>query len=160
AVIGPGPDQPGGQGVQVRALAEGLRSDGYSVTVIPIDPRFPAALRWLRKVRYLRTIINEVLYLAQLRRLRRADVIHIFSASYWSFLLAPVPAIIIAKLLRKRIVLHYHSGEADDHLVRWRRIVTPFLRLVDEIVVPSSYLQSVFASHAYNSRVIPNVIDT
>ena len=160
AIVGPGPDLPGGQGVQVRALADGLRGDGYAINVIPIDPRFPAPLRWLRRVRYLRTILNEALYIARLREIRKADVVHIFSASYWSFLLAPVPAIIIARLLRKPVVLHYHSGEAADHLTRWRRIVRPFLRMVDEIVVPSAYLQSVFAAHGYSARVVPNVIDT
>jgi len=32
-----------------------------------------------------------------LRELRRADVVHAFSASYASFLLAPLPAVIVAK---------------------------------------------------------------
>jgi len=153
-------DVLGGQGVQARALVDALRSDGYSLTFVPIDPRFPALLRWVRRYRYVRTVLNEALYVSGLRPLREVDVIHVFSASYWSFLLAPVPAILAAKLLRKPAVLHYHSGEAADHLVRWRRIVTPFLRMVDEIVVPSSYLQRVFASHGYRARIIPNLIDT
>jgi glycosyltransferase involved in cell wall biosynthesis len=74
--------------------------------------------------------------------------------------LGPVPAIIAAKLLRKPVIVHYHSGEADDHLRRWRIIVRPFLLLADEIVVPSIYLERIFASHGYRARVIPNCIDT
>jgi len=155
-----GPNLPGGQAVQVRALADGLRSDGYAVRVVPIYARFPRALRHVRKVRYLRTLLNEALYIASLHELRRADVVHIFSASYWSFLLAPVPAIVAAKMLGKPVVLHYHSGEAADHLQRWGAIVAPFLRMVNAIVVPSAYLQSVFASYGYATRVVPNVIDT
>jgi glycosyltransferase involved in cell wall biosynthesis len=54
-------------------------------------------------------------------RLRHADVAHIFSASYWSFLLAPAPALCLACLLRKCTLLHCHSGEAQDHLSRWGR---------------------------------------
>lgn len=160
AIVIVGPNLPGGQAVQVRALADGLRSDGYAVRVVPIYARFPRALRPVRKVRYLRTLLNEAVYIASLHELRRADVVHIFSASYWSFLLAPVPAIVAAKMLGKPVVLHYHSGEAADHLQRWGAIVAPFLRMVNAIVVPSAYLQSVFASYGYATRVVPNVIDT
>jgi glycosyltransferase involved in cell wall biosynthesis len=108
----------------------------------------------------VRTVLNEALYIPSLRRLRHADVVHIFSASYWSFLLAPAPAIVMAKLLRKPVILHYHSGEAADHLARWQLTVRVFLQMVDEIVVPSPYLQDVFAAHGYRTRMIHNVIDT
>jgi len=36
----------------------------------------------------------------------RADVVHVFSASYTSFLLAPLPAILVAKNLGRRVVLN------------------------------------------------------
>jgi glycosyltransferase involved in cell wall biosynthesis len=150
----------GGQGVQARTVADALRRDGYQVLFIPINPRFPPGFRWLRRYPYARTCLTEALYLPSLGRLRSADVVHIFSASYWSFLLAPVPAILAARCLGKRIVLHYHSGEADDHLARWGALVHPWLRMVDEIVVPSGYLQDVFARHGYRVRVIRNVVDT
>ncbi|OLC64135.1 MAG: hypothetical protein AUH69_12865 [Actinobacteria bacterium 13_1_40CM_4_65_12] len=104
--------------------------------------------------------MNQSFYLPSLLRLRRADVAHVFSASYWSFLLAPVPAILAARGFGKRIVLHYHSGEAEDHLAKWGALVHPWLRLVDETVVPSVYLRNVFTRHGYRARVIPNVADT
>jgi glycosyltransferase involved in cell wall biosynthesis len=104
--------------------------------------------------------LNQLLYLPSLIRLRRADVVHVFSASYWSFLLAPVPAMLAARWFGKRIILHYHSGEAEDHLANWGALVHPWLRLVDEIVVPSVYLRNVLARHGYRTRVIPNVVDT
>ena len=150
----------GGHGIQATALAEGLGGDGYDVAFIPINPRFPRGLRWVRRYPYVRTLMNEALFLPSLRALRRADVVHIFSASYWSFLLGPVPAIEAARRLGKRIVLHYHSGEAQDHLARWGRLVHPWLRHVDEIVVPSEYLREVFARHGYRTCVIQNVVDT
>ncbi len=56
---------------------------------------------------------------------RALDVVHVFSASYSSFLLAPVPAMLAARLFNKRVVLHYHSGEADDHLAHWGALVHP-----------------------------------
>ncbi len=159
ALVAPSLDSFGGQGVQARALTDVLRRDQYSVTLVPINPRFPKSLQWLRRFRYVRTVLSEALYLLRLAELRHADVVHIFSASYWSFLLAPAPAILAAKLLRKPVILHYHSGEAADHLARWRWSVAPFLRLVDAIVVPSSYLQKIFAWHGYRASVIPNLVD-
>lgn len=159
AFVAPTLEILGGQGVQAAALAAALRGDGHVVDLIPINPRFPAGLGWLRRVLYARTLLNEALYVAALRRLRGADVAHVFSASYWSFLLAPAPALLAARAAGTRVVLNYRSGEADDHLRRWGALVHPWLRLADEIVVPSEYLKAVFASHGYRARVIPNVVD-
>jgi glycosyltransferase involved in cell wall biosynthesis len=149
----------GGQGVQAHALVEALTRDEYPVLFVPINPRFPHGLQWLRRLRYLRTIANQVLYLPSLVRLAGADVVHVFSASYMSFLMGPVPAMLIGRVLRKRVVLHYHSGEADDHLAYWGVLVHPWLRLADVIVVPSNYLADVFAGHGYQTQVIRNVVD-
>ena len=71
---------------------------------------------------------------------------HVFSAAYWSFLLGPVPAMLAARAFGKPVVLHYHSGEADDHLSSWGLRVHPWLRLATRIVVPSAYLRDVFAA--------------
>jgi glycosyltransferase involved in cell wall biosynthesis len=65
-----------------------------------------------------------------------------------------------ARALGKRVVLHYHSGEAEDHLGRWGWLVHPWLRLAHQIAVPSEYLRGIFARHGYRTRVIPNVVDT
>ena len=157
-IVAPSLDILGGQGVQAQALAYGLRADGFPVDFVAVNPRFPRGLRWVRRYPGVRTILNQALYVPALRRLRRGDVVHVFSASYWSFLLAPVPAMLAAHLAGARVVLNYHSGEADDHLGRWGALVHPWLRLADEIVVPSAYLRDVFARHGYRARVIPNVV--
>jgi len=38
-------------------------------------------------------------------------------------------------------------------------LIRPWIRLADEIVVPSEYLKKVFERHGYSARVIPNVVD-
>jgi glycosyltransferase involved in cell wall biosynthesis len=149
----------GGHSVQAEALLERLRSEGTVVSLLPINPRFPARLSRLRRVRYLRTLMNQALYLPSLRRFANFDVAHVFSGSYWSFLLASAPAMLAARTLGRRVVLHYHSGEADDHLERWSVLVHPWLRLAHQIVVPSEYLREVFERHGYRTRVIPNIVD-
>jgi L-malate glycosyltransferase len=158
-VVGTSLDILGGQGVQGRRLIEGLEADGLSVTFVPINPRFPAMLRWVRKIPMVRTILNQLMFLPSLIRLAGADVVHVFSGSYWSFLLAPVPAMLAGRAFDKLVVLNYHSGEADDHLTHWGWLVHPWLRLADELVVPSPYLRTVFARHGYSARVVRNVVD-
>jgi len=159
AVVAPTLDTLGGQAIIARSLVEALRHEGYSVQFIPINPPVPSWGRRARRYRYVRTLVNEALYVPALLDLRHADVVHILSASYWSFVLAPLPAILAARSFGKRIVLNYHSGEADDHLARWGMLVHPWLRLVHEIVVPSEYLRAVFAHHGYQARLIRPVLD-
>ena len=115
ALVAAGLEILGGQGIQAKALVEGLRQRGYAVDFVPVNPRFPAGMGWLRKLRYARTVFNELIYLPSLACLRRSDVAHVFSASYWSFLLAPVPAILAAKLFRKRAVHDLCDISAFDH---------------------------------------------
>lgn len=160
AIIAPTLEILGGQGIQANALLKGLRHDGWNVALVPVNPRFPRFLRRLRRRRYLRTAINQAIYLPRLLRLRQADIVHAFSASYWSFLISPLPAMVVGRMLGKRVVLHYHSGEAEDHLSNWGWLIHPWLRLAHEIVVPSDYLRDVFSAHGYSARVIRNVVDT
>jgi len=117
-------------------------------------------LRFLQRVKYLRTLVTSLIYeLSLLWRLPHADVVHAFSASYWSFLLAPVPAMLVGRLFCKKVVLNYRSGEADDHLTRWRT-AAPLMRLAHLIVVPSDYLVDVFARHGFRARAVPNFVET
>jgi glycosyltransferase involved in cell wall biosynthesis len=156
ALVAASPRIVGGHSVQAGLLAARLRDDGVVVDAIDIDRRLP---RPLRRVRGLRTLVNEGLYLAALRRVAGADVLHAFSASYWSFLLAPVPAMIAGRAAGCRVVLHYHSGELADHLETWGWRVRPWLALADDIVVCSEFQRAIFARYGYESRVIPNVVD-
>ncbi|MBI4951905.1 MAG: glycosyltransferase family 4 protein [Myxococcales bacterium] len=159
ALCAPSSDILGGQSVQAATLCRALRADGWSVDFVPVNPRFPRGLGWLRRIPYARTVLNEALYAAACRALRRADVVHIFTASYVSFLLVAVPALLAARRFGKRTILNYHSGEADDHLRRYGPLVHPWLRLADTIVVPSAYLERVFARHGHVAAVVPNAID-
>ena len=159
AVVAASLDILGGQGVQAQALVQSLREDGVDADLIPINPRFPFGMRWIRRLPYARTMLNELLYVPGLARLAGYDVVHVFSASYASFLVAPVPAMLAGRLFNKRVLLHYHSGDAHDHLTNWGSLVHPWLKLADEIVVASTYLRDVFAKFGYRATVIPNVVD-
>ncbi|HUE83878.1 MAG TPA: glycosyltransferase, partial [Pyrinomonadaceae bacterium] len=153
-------DIVGGQAVQAVRLMDHLKREGaVEVEFLPVNPRLPGVLRKLQSIKYVRTISTSILYwLKLLATIPGFDVIHIFSASYFSFLLAPAPAIVVSKLFGKRIVLNYHSGEAEDHFQRWPTSI-PLLKCADEIVVPSGYLVRIFSRFGLPAKAVLNVID-
>lgn len=150
----------GGQSVQADLLLKHWQNDpDVLAELIPIDPPFPLGLKWAEKIPVLRTMVREPLYvLALWRGLKEADIAHIFSASYWSFLIAPAPAWLVARLRKKKVLLHYHSGEARDHLRRFRT-ASSMLGRMDVIVVPSGYLVDVFAEFGLKAEAVPNIFD-
>ncbi len=160
-LVGPSLRYLGGQAVQARRLMQGLQSvDSVRAAYLEVDPVLPAPFTLLQRIPILRTLANSVAYVfALLRAVPGVDTIHVFSASYWSFLIAPTPALVIGRLFGKRVILNYHSGEADDHLTRWGWHAKPLLRLADLIVVPSAFLVDVFARHGLKSVPIANHLD-
>ncbi len=160
-LVGPSLDILGGQAVQLQRLRERLSAvPDLDVRFIPVNPRLPGPLNALRRIKYVRTVVTSIAYIgALLARVRRADVVHAFSASYWSFLLAPFPAMLVGRLYGKGVILNYRSGEADDHLTRWRWTAAPLMRLAHQIVVPSQYLVEVFGRHGLPARPISNFVE-
>jgi glycosyltransferase involved in cell wall biosynthesis len=160
-IVAPSIDILGGQAVQAARLLEGLGQEpSLEVGFLPINPRLPGLLRQLQRIKYVRTFVTTLQYAASLLKVvRKYDLVHIFSASYFSFVLAPTPAILTSKLYGKKIVLNYHSGEAEDHLTRWRRTAVPTLKLADAIAVQSDYLVNVFAEFGLKARAIFNHLE-
>lgn len=150
----------GGQAVQAQRLLDGWRHDpAVTAWLVPHNPVPRPPFDRLLAVKYLRTVVTQLCYWPSLfKQLRRADLVHVFSASYTSFLLSPLPAILVAKLYRKPVILHYHSGEAPDHLRR-SRVARLVLKSVTRNVVPSRFLQDVFNAFALRAAVISNVVD-
>jgi glycosyltransferase involved in cell wall biosynthesis len=160
AIVAPSMGIPGGQAVQAARLLRSWRDDAdVHAWLVPINPLPPPLLRWMVRVKYLRTVVTQVLYWPLLfKELRKADVVHVFSASYVSFLLAPLPAVLMARLLGKPVVMNYRSGEAPDHLRR-SAVARATLRRVDRNAVPSRFLQDVFAGFGIQAEIIPNIVD-
>jgi L-malate glycosyltransferase len=160
AVVAPSMGILGGQAVQAQRLIDAWRGDSdVHAWLVPINPIPRGPLRHAVRVKYLRTVVTQLVYWPLLlRELRRADIAHVFSASYFSFLLAPLPAVLIARLLGKPVVMNYRSGEAPDHLKR-SGIARATLRSVDRNAVPSRFLHDVFAKFGIGSEIIPNIVD-
>lgn len=151
----------GGQSVQAQRMVDGWKGDPrVNAWLVPINPTPPAPFDRLLRIKYLRTLLTQLLYWPLLvREIRRADLVHVFSASYSSFLLAPTPAIIVATLLGRPVLLNYHSGEAPDHLRRSAFARKVMQSWVDLNVVPSPFLRDVLASFGIRAQVVFNTID-
>src|SRR6185503_14678393 len=98
-IVAPSLDVLGGQSRQAAQLLDGLR-DEPTVTVdfIPHNPVLPK----LQTIKYVRTLVATLRYCGMLLvQIPRYDVIHVFSAAYYSYLLWVMPAILIARMYGK-----------------------------------------------------------
>lgn len=147
----------GGQAVEAQTLLRGFAKDpDIRVEIQPIDPKIPG---FLAAIPGLRTLCRMPLYHAGLlRRILGADVVHVFTAAFWPFLLTTTPAILYGRLLGRPVILNYRDGRARDHLkygvVRW------ILRRATVLVFPSGFLRDIFAEFDLDGQVISNVVDT
>ena len=159
-IVGPSLDILGGQAVQAQRLLMGLASSQkVEVSFLPVNPRLPGPLRLLQSIKFVRTVVTSIAYWASLLwRVPRVDVVHAFSASYCSYLLAPLPALLAARLFGRPGILNYRSGEAADHLMNWPLSRRSIASVPNLVVVPSGYLVSVFAAFGIAAQAIPNFV--
>ncbi|HUS07498.1 MAG TPA: glycosyltransferase family 4 protein, partial [Bryobacteraceae bacterium] len=143
----------------MRLLRALRKESSIRIDFQPISPRFPAPLAFLRSIKFVRTLAGILLYAGQLlARVGKYDVVHVFSAGYTSYLFWTVPALLVSKLFRKKIILNYRDGQAEDHLQNWR-IALPTVRMMDEVVAPSGFLVDVFAKFGLRISTISNILD-
>ena len=159
-LIAPSLEITGGQAVQASRLLEAFRMvRGLRVDFMPLNPALRGPLAPLANIRFLRTCLRSVLYNTRLlTRVPAYDVLHVFTASYWSYSLWTIPALLYAKLFRRPIVVNYRDGQLEDHLQTWRSAL-PTLRRMDAIVAPSRFLVDVLARYGIAATSISNIID-
>jgi glycosyltransferase involved in cell wall biosynthesis len=159
-MIAPTLEIMGGHAVQAAELLAGFRFDpSIRIDFLPINQPLPRPLSWIRSVKFLRTAVNAAWFTAKLAwRIRRFDVVHVFAASYFAFLWAPAPALILGRLFGIPTVLNYHDGRAEGHLSRWR-IARPLILLASRVVTPSAYLVDVFARFGLKAQPVSNIVD-
>ncbi len=159
-LIAPSLDILGGQAVQATTIIEKFRKEGLVIDFLPVNPKLRGIWGVCQKYKYIRTVVTTIAYIkALLTKVPEYDVLHIFSASYFSFLIAPTPAILIGKIFQKKIILNYRSGEAEDHLTRSESTIKRVLKYVDIVVFPSPYLHNVFKSFGIDSEIVYNVVN-
>jgi glycosyltransferase involved in cell wall biosynthesis len=157
-LVGPLPPPAGGMANQTEQLARLLGAEGHRVTLVRTNVPYRPA--WAARVPVLRAVARLLPYLVALwRAMRGADVAHVMANSGWSWHLFAAPAVWIAWLRGVRCVVNYRGGEAAPFLDRSARMVAFTLRRAAALIVPSGFLQEIFAAHGMRAEVVSNVVD-
>jgi glycosyltransferase involved in cell wall biosynthesis len=157
-LVGPLPPPSGGMANQTLQLAALLRAEGATVNVIQVNR--PYQPFWIACIPGIRALFRLPPYVVCLwEAANRVDLFHIMANSGWSWHLFSAPAIWIARLRGKPVVINYRGGEADAFFARSLFWIRPSLRRTDAIIVPSGFLQAVFKKYGFVSEVVPNIIN-
>jgi glycosyltransferase involved in cell wall biosynthesis len=157
AIIAPLPPPYGGMALQARALARHLSAEGISVVVVPTNPKLP---KLIAKVIGIRTLLQTGAYFFRLTQaVSQVTVVHVLAASYFYFFARVAPAILLARLFGRRVILNYRGGEAPRFLSSYGFFLKPLFRLASTITVPSAFLKQTFLRHQLPATIVPNPID-
>jgi glycosyltransferase involved in cell wall biosynthesis len=157
-LVGPVPPPSGGMANQTAQLAKLLAAEGCEVRLVQTNRPCPVA--WIERIRGLRAVVRLVPYACRLWRvMARADIAHVMANSGWAWHLFAAPAVWIAKLRGVPAVVNYRGGNAAAFLQRENRLVRPTISRAAAVIVPSGFLQTVFARHAIATGVVRNVVN-
>lgn len=158
-VVGPLPPPSGGMANQTRLLVRLLEGEGVAVTMVQTNAPYRPA--WVGSFRGTRAVFRLLPYMASIfSAAGRVDVVHVMANSGWAWHLFAAPAIWISRLRARPVIVNYRGGLANEFLERCTRTVRHTLRHADALVVPSRFLQEVFAGHGMAATIVPNVVDT
>ena len=157
-LIGPLPPPAGGMANQTQQLAELLRS--ANAQVILVQTNAPYAPFWAGHIPVLRALFRLLPYVWSVwRAAGSSNVMHIMANSGWSWHLFAVPAVWLSWLRGVPVVVNYRGGEAAEFLAIAQRGVRFSMRRVARLIVPSAFLQEVFARFKLPATIVPNIID-
>ena len=157
-LVGPIPPPAGGMANQTRQLKQLLQQDGAVVELVAVNARYRPA--FIGRIPLLRAVFRLVPYLFQLyQAIGRAQVVHVMANSGWSWHLFAAPALCIAHLRRTPVIVNYRGGHAETFFAKSWRTVHFTLRYASAVLVPSAFLQQVFAAYQQPSSIVPNILD-
>lgn len=158
ALVGPTPPPAGGMANQTRLLAERLHFE--QATVVLVSTNAPYRPGWVAGLPVIRAVFRLAPYLVSLwRAAGSCSLMHVMANSGWSWHLFSAPAIWVARSRRTPVIVNYHGGEAASFLERSHRIVQFSMRQAAALIVPSGYLNEVFARFGMPANIVPNVVD-
>lgn len=147
----------GGQAVQAKRIVSNFQNEPR--IHLDFQPTNPQYLPRLQKIKFIRTILTTVKYWFDLLfKVPKYDVLHVFTASYFTFVYVSLPALLLAKISGVKTILNYRSGEAEDFFSGWGKYFLPLLKKFDAIISPSDYLVDVFARFNVKASAINNFI--
>lgn len=157
-LVGPIPPPAGGMANQTRQLGVLLRQSGAEVSLVAVNR--PYSPRFVGRIPIVRAFFRLIPYFVDLyRQIKQADVVHLMANSGWSWHLFAAPAVWTAHWLDTPILVNYRGGHAEPFFAKSWRVVNSSLKRASHIIVPSAYLQDVFAEYQKVAEVVPNVLD-
>ncbi len=157
-LVGPLPPPVGGMANQCEQLLRLLRAEGLNVHLLRTNPPYWPA--WIGRIPVLRALPRLLAYVLVARReIRGARIVHIMANSGWAWHLLVLPVARLALARQVPLIINYRGGLADEFLSEGPRHVRRLLARADLRVVPSSFLQRVFAKQELDAVIIPNIID-
>lgn len=157
-LVGPLPPPAGGMATQLVQLKNLLEKEGAHVTVIQVNA--PYQPQWAGKLPGIRAIFRLFPYLLNLwQNIKKVDCVHVLANSGWSWHLFAAPAVWIAHVRKRPVVINYRGGEAKAFFDRSFRWVAPTLKRASLITVPSGFLEHVFNEFGVKTTIVPNIIN-
>lgn len=157
-LVGPIPPPAGGMAGQTQQLQQLLTQAGAQVVSVATNAPYRPA--WLGRLPVLRAAARLLPYLMALWQMAgRVQVVHLMANSGWSWHLFAAPALWVASMRGVPVVVNYRGGEAEIFLRRSARLVRFSMRRATCLVVPSGFLQEIFARHQMPAEIVPNIVD-
>lgn len=88
---------------------------------------------------------------------RNYDILHVHGCSERG-MLPILYGVIAGKIWRKRIIITYHGGGAEEYFAKRGMFARRWLCRADKVIVLNGYLEKVFGEYDIPCIVIPNVI--
>ncbi len=157
-LVGPLPPPYGGMANQTQQLAGLLSGEGVTVTLVRTNADYRPQL--VAGMPVIRAIARMFPYLVALwKTAGRCDVLHVMANSGWSWYLFATPAIWIARLRKKPVIVNYRGGEAESFFSEATRFAHMTLRKASKLIVPSGFLRAVFFGFGAQAEIVPNIVD-
>jgi len=160
-IISPVPPPIGGMAIQAQLLVDLLPTEGQNqhAIIVPTNrvPQIWGFDFWNKPV--LRTLGKSDSFIAALfGSVRKCNVIHIMACSHLYFYLVVIPSVIIGRCFNKRLIIHYHGGEADYF---FRGFAKHFIGIMKfgHVIVPGHYLRRFFFNRGVLTDILPNIIE-
>jgi glycosyltransferase involved in cell wall biosynthesis len=161
-LVAPSPPPYGGMAIQARLLEKLLGQDGHPVVFFPCNCAFPRWLRLLERVPCVRTAIRTLLFsITVWGPVRKAEVVHVFAASWLYFFAFVCPTVLFGRKQGKRVVLNYRGGDAKQFFRWYGWLVKPIFKLASVVTTPSEFLaEAIRERFGVAVRVVPNILDS
>jgi glycosyltransferase involved in cell wall biosynthesis len=157
-LVGPLPPPSGGMANQTLQLARLLTEAGITVEVIQVNAHYRPA--WIGQIWGLRALFRLIPYVVRLWCCAgRVDIFHVMANSGWAWHLFAAPAVWLASMRGKPVIINYRGGEAESFFASQFRWVRPTLARASAVVVPSRFLEMVFGKRGIRTETVPNIID-